>query len=295
MQQSPYASRFTQGATVVPRFLFFINVGRVNTLGTVASQRPVRSRRSATEKDPWRKLDDVTGAVEDEFIRPVYTGECLLPFLCLPPLEAIIPWDGYRLLHDGDLSLSRFPGLAEWLHDTESIWTLHRSSERLTLSERLDYRRGITQQFPIAQYRVVYGKSGTYMAAAIIENSLAVIDHKLYWASTAILDEARYLAAILNSGALTLAVRPMQALGEHNPRDFDKYVFQLPIPRYDPADAAHAQLSALAERAAHLSAATTLPDARFERQRKHIRDVLESDGVMENIDSIVKSLLDITR
>jgi hypothetical protein len=101
--------------------------------------------------------------------------------------------------------------------------------------------------------------------------------------------EARYLTAILNSSALTMAVRPMQARGEHNPRDFDKYVFQFPIPRYDPADAAHARLAVLAERAAHVAAATTLPDVRFERQRKYLRDALERDGITEDI----KVLLDI--
>ena len=77
------------------------------------------------------------------------------------------------------------------------------------------------------------------------------------------------------------------------PRHFDKYVFQLPIPRYDPADAAHARLTALAERAARVAATTTLPDVRFERQRKHIRDVLERHGIAKDIDAIVKALLDI--
>jgi SAM-dependent methyltransferase len=293
MQQSPYASTFMQGATIVPRVLFLVNPGTANPLGTVAGQRPVRSRRSPTEKNPWKLLGPVSGTVESEFIRPIYTGECILPFLCLPPLQAIIPWDGHRLLREGDLGLGRHPGLAKWLHDTETIWMQHRSSDRLTLAERLDYRRGVTKQFPIAQHRVVYGASGTYLAAAIVEDSPAIVEHKLYWAPAVSLDEARYLTAILNSSALTLAVRPMQVHGEHNPRDFDKYVFQLPIPRYDPADAAHAQLAALAERAARVAAATTLPDVRFERQRKHIRDALERDGLADDIDAIVKALLDI--
>jgi SAM-dependent methyltransferase len=290
---SPYASRFTQGATIVPRVLFLVNPGAPNPLGGVADRRPVRSRRSATEKNPWKLLDDLTGAVESDFIRPVYTGESILPFLCLPPLQAVIPWDGHRLLRDGDLGLGRSPGLSDWLHKAEAAWVRHRSSERLSLTERLDYRRGITQQFPLAKYRVVYGASGTYLAAAIIEDSLAIIEHRLYWAAAVSLDEARYLTAILNSGALTMAVRPMQARGEHNPRHFDKYVFQLPIPRYDPADAAHARLAALAERAARVAAATTLPDVRFERQRKHIREALESDSIAQDIDAIVKALLDI--
>jgi hypothetical protein len=86
----------------------------------------------------------------------------------------------------------------------------------------------------------------------------------------------------------------MQARGEHNPRDFDKYVFQVPIPLYDPSDAAHAELVVLAEHAEQLATAVELPAVRFERQRKLIRDVLVSDGVAEDIDAIVKTLIDAT-
>ena len=49
----------------------------------------------------------------------------------------------------------------------------------------------------------------------------------------------RYLTAILNSDTLTQLVRPLQARGEHNPRHFDKYIFQLPIPLYDPGNPEH--------------------------------------------------------
>jgi hypothetical protein len=86
----------------------------------------------------------------------------------------------------------------------------------------------------------------------------------------------------------------MQARGEHNARDFDKYVFQIPIPLYDPEDAEHARLVVLAEKAERVAGAIKLPDVRFERQRKYIRDALELDGVGTDINAIVKSLLDLS-
>jgi hypothetical protein len=116
------------------------------------------------------------------------------------------------------------------------------------LTERLDYRRGLSQQFPAADHRVVDTASGMYLAAAVVSDPTAVIEHKLYWGPVTSLDEARFLTAILNSSVLTMAVRPLQSRGEHNPRDFDKYVFQLPISLYDPRDSAHKLLVALAER-----------------------------------------------
>jgi hypothetical protein len=230
------------------------------------------------------------GVVEAKFVRSIYLGECILPFKCKNPLQAVIPWDGERLLHTGDLRLPHYPGLEEWLHKAEAIWAQY-SSQRLTLAGRLDYHRGASQQFPISEHRVVYGASGTYLAAAYVSDSSAIVEHKLYWANTASHDEARYLTAILNSSALTMAVRPMQARGEHNPRDFDKYVFQLPIPQYDHNDAAHARLVALAEHAESVAAGMTLPEVRFQRQRKYIRDALDRDGTAADIDAIVKGLL----
>lgn len=293
-QQSHYVDRFSAGATVFPRVLFLVEPDQPH-FGKVAGQRPVRSRRSLREKEPWKSLRPLHGAVEDEFIFPLLLGESILPFRCLEPLEAVIPWDGQRLLGLGDASLSRHPGLAEWWHKAEAAWTEHRRarSQRLNLKQRLDYHRDLSHQFPVAQYRVVYSASGSYLAAATVTNLRTIIEHKLYWAPVASQDEARYLTAILNSTVVTAAVTPMLARGEHNARDFDKYVFQLPIPQYDPADAEHARLVVLAEQAERAACSIVLPEVRFERQRKYIRDALERNGVGTEINAIVKSLLDV--
>lgn len=61
---------------------------------------------------------------------------------------------------------------------------------------------------------------------------------------------------------------------------------------YDTGDAIHARLVTLAERAEHIAAGTALPEVRFERQRKYIREALDRDGVAAEINAIVKSLLD---
>src|SRR5664280_3187925 len=109
----------------------------------------------------------------------------------------------------------------------------HRSSEQLTLLGRIDYQRTLSQQLPPAPHRVVYSKGGMYLAAARVDDPRVVIDHKLYWATATDIDEALYLVAVLNSDALLQLIRPLQARGEHNPRDFDKYIFQVPLPLHD--------------------------------------------------------------
>jgi hypothetical protein len=86
------------------------------------------------------------------------------------------------------------------------------------------------------------------------------------------LNEGRSLTAVLSSNAVTLAVRPLQARGEHNPCDFDKYVFQLPIPLYNGADPDHLALVALAERAEQVAASVELTAVRFEALRRRVRE-----------------------
>src|SRR5690606_16465544 len=110
--------------------------------------------------------------------------------------EAVIPWDGKQVLGGEAEPLAQYPGLRAWWQTAERVWTQHRASPRLSLLERLDYRRGITRQVPVPEYRVVYGASGMYLAAALVADTSAFIEHKLYWGPASSLDEARYLTAI---------------------------------------------------------------------------------------------------
>ena len=130
-----------------------------------------------------------------------------------------------------------------------------------------------------------------YLAAARISDPSVVIDHTLYWASAADVTEARFLTAVLNSDALLQAVRPLQARGEHNPRHFDKYVFQVPIPLFDSANPDHVDLAELAAHAEEVAAAVELPQVSFQAQRRRVREALDADGVAKQIDDLVRALL----
>jgi hypothetical protein len=84
----------------------------------------------------------------------------------------------------------------------------------------------------------------------------------------------------------------MQARGEHNLRDFDKYICRLPIPLYDPDIGAHRQLVTLAEQAETVAAMTEAPARMpFKTQRRRIRDALSSSGIGQAINGVVSDLL----
>lgn len=74
-----------------------------------------------------------------------------------------------------------------------------------------------------------------HVAAAVVTDPAAIIDHSLYWAPISSPDEGLYLCAILNSPVLTTLVRPLMSYGKDE-RHVDKYVWKLPIPLYDPTN-----------------------------------------------------------
>jgi hypothetical protein len=291
--RSPYHSRFSQGATVVPRYLLVVEEKPTGPLGAGAGRVAVRSRRSPNEKAPWKSMPSLDGSVDRQFVRPLYLGDTLLPYKLLQPLHAVIPWDGKRLLRTFE-ERAMYPGLADWWSRAEDAWNLGKSkSSKLTLLDRLDYQKTLTNQLPFVPgaYRIVYNASGMYLAAAIT-NGDAIIEHQLYWASVSSLEEARYLEAILNSALLTERIRPLQARGEHNPRHYDMYVWQIPIPLFDSSNARHMRLSQLAAEAEMIAAAVVLDtNKRFESQRRLLREAIAASETGRDIENEVAAVL----
>ncbi len=82
----------------------------------------------------------------------------------------------------------------------------------------------------------------------------------------------------------------LQARGEHNPRDFDKYIFQLPIPLFDPNNHDHNALVDLAGEADQVVAVADLPPASFQAQRCRLRAVLDEAGLGKTINAAVALL-----
>jgi hypothetical protein len=144
---------------------------------------------------------------------------------------------------------------------------------------------------PLAPVRVVYAASGTQPAAAVLRGGVGVVEHKLYWAAVAE-DEARFLAAILNSETARSCVAHLQSRGQWGARDFDKVVFELPIPAYDPASKLHAELAVTAKSAEDVAETVVLPPSmHFVRARSLIREALVAQGIAQKIEALVGTLL----
>jgi SAM-dependent methyltransferase len=283
-RQSEYMKRFRQGATVVPRMLFLVerrDTGRI------------RSMRSPLEKPPWRDLPALEGIVEDEFITPVYLGEHVLPHRTLAPARGVIAWDRdqSRLFDpEENLRIQSYPLLTQWWRRVAGVWNEHRSSERLSVAEQLDYHNKLSVQYPIHPIRVVYAKSGMHLCAARIVHRRAIIDHSLYWSCVDSSEEAGYLCAILNTRCVTELVRPFMSYGKDE-RDIHKHVWKLPIPLFDADNPEHMKLAKLAAQVEADVAALELDDnLHFAARRRHIREFLEDHPIAQQIETSVAKL-----
>ena len=290
---SPYQQRFRQGATLVPRLLCLVEPAPVGPLGVHPQAPLVISRRSRQEKAPWRDLDSLTGNVERQFLRAVYLGASVAPFRLLEPLLGVIPWDPQLGLLDATTaSRSGNHHLAAWMSKAEWLWGAHRSNDRLSFGERIDFHRELTSQLPPQPLRVVHSKSGSLMAAAIVTDATAVLDETLYGAPVRDLTEGRYLVAVLTSETLRRRIAPLQSRGQWGARDFSSLMWTLPIAEFDPANHLHAALAAAGRRAETVAAEVPLEESTyFITARRHIRNALTEDGVAEEINGLVTELL----
>lgn len=291
---SPYARDFIQGATIVPRVLHVVEqVEAVGALGLPAGVVNVRSVRSSLEKGVWKTLPSRGPvAVETACVHPMHLGSTLLPFRMVKPWHIVLPIDpaSGELMDLGSTSLDAFPRTREWWDESCKLWNGHGKGV-LTLRERVDYMRGLSRQVPAPATRLAYTKSGSRLAAAVITDPTAVIDHKLYWAPMSSVNEARYLEAVLNAELTQRLVEPYQSRGLMGARDFDMYVWRLSIPRFDPTEKLHLELVRLGEEAEGVAAGVNVDDVGFQAARGRVRAALNESGIAVQMEEAVASLL----
>jgi N-6 DNA Methylase len=290
LDKSPYAPAFTQGATFTPRFIFVVEKREAGSLGLPSGKVAVQSSRSVQEKKPWKDLPDLTGVVESEFVRPFYSGDNMFPFRAGPPQLAIIPCNKSGLLNDARIEMN--PGLHQWWDKAQSLWNKHRSSDRLTLAERLDYQSTLSKQLPIPALRVVYNRAGMHLAAAKISDRRALIANGLYWAAVNSVEEADYLCAVINAPVTTELVRPFMSYGKDE-RDIHKHIWEVPIPLFNANDAVHKRLAQLGKIAEGIAAEFELDSTvHFAASRRHIRELFEQRQEGQEINDLVFELIE---
>jgi len=309
-----YKKHFAQGATIVPRSFWFVQV-KSSVVGFNPDLPPLETDPRAIEeaKKPYRDVR-FEGNVESRFLYATLLSTDLLPFGRLDYRLVVLPiepaGEQYKLIDANEAHKRGFLHLAQWLGKTEEEWTKRRSTkaERISALGWLDYRKKLTVQNPQTKYRVIYNTSGTFLTAAVIEIKPVkfevkeqqvvtkgfIIDHKTYFLESSDKSEAFFLVAFFNAPIIDKLIKPMQSRGLWGPRDIHKKVLELPIPQFDEKNKGHQRLAELGEECSAkvekwLASGGAGKIQSIGRLRSIVRQMLNEE--LAEIDELVKKIL----
>jgi len=266
---SYYKRRFSQGATLVPRNFWFVEIQKHPKFG-INPQKPYVKTSEKILRDAKPPYRDIIfeGNIYTKYLYATLRGSEVVPFSHTPFLTVVLPLvkrkNRYEVVHQADVEISD-RGLREWLSKAENEWNRLRGEKasKMTIYERVNRFNGIIGQQPNKRFRVIYLTSGTYLASCMIdmrEEALQVnvngikiplngyvAEHKTYYYETENEEEVFYLVAVLNAKIIDDLIKGMQSRGLWGPRDIHKKVLELPIPKFNPRNPIHRELSEIAK------------------------------------------------
>ena len=310
---SPYAAHTLNGATVLPRCLFFVNETKNTAIIPAAQTITVNPRRGSQDKPPWKTLN--LAEIEDQTIETahvfdVHLGETLVPYATLEPLKAVLPLkqddnelpstesgNGIEIGRLERRMRGRWQTVNQFWEDNKAL------ANKLNLLGQLNYYGKLSSQLTWQKntgsrpVRLVYNQSGTPTASLLDENA-TLVDYTLYWVACTTIEEAHYLLAIINSDDLYEAVMPLMPKGQFGARHLQKHLWKLPIPEFDDGNALHVEVSDAGKSAAE-GAARELARLRQERgndvsvrvARRELRAWLRSSEEGKRVEDVVEKLL----
>ena len=312
--ESPYAGYSRQGASIVPRCLFFVNETENRAVIRAGGTITVNPRRGSQDKAPWKTLDLSAiseQTIETAHVYDVHLGETVVPYATLPPLKAVLPVrrDEDSIPTDTEgVGGIRLGGLDRRMRQrwqtVSGLWDENKArANRLNLLGRVDYHRELSSQFEWMKdlkdrpIRVVYTKSGE-PTAALLQDDGVIIDHLLYWITCDSVQEAYYLLAVINSGTLASEVnRYTTANWAGNTRDLHKHLWKLPIPEFDANNSLHTSISDAGRKASE-GATARLSELYEERDRvtvtiarRELRAWLRGSDEGRGVEGLVKRLI----
>jgi len=316
VEPSYYLARFRKGGDIYPRRLWFVRLVSDPRLGFDPATPLVESDLAVPANRPWDQIA-MRGRAERSFLYASVLGTDIVPFHCLRLRSVVLPLEleasGRPRLLTAATALGRGHALlAQWLAQAEAHWAAHKTdSSPVRLVDWVDYLGKLSAQFPQRRrYRVVYTASATHLTAAVLDTGGGLIlsaeggqvpaaglalDHKVYWYATDSAEEAYFLCAWLNSPVVDAAIKSRQSRGLFGPRDIHKLPLELPLPRFNPKDAEHAEMAECAQKAASKAAAiaSVLQGRSVGALRRAIRTHPDVAPLLARIDELARKIADL--
>ncbi|MCX6651188.1 MAG: hypothetical protein NT131_05995 [Methanomassiliicoccales archaeon] len=322
--KSYYLNQFKQGATITPISIWSVEVIHNIKLGFNKKKPPVETSNKAKEsaKKPYDTIH-LKGQVESDYLFGCAIGTDLLSFTHLPLRLVVLPLrpkgNNYTILDRKQVEALGHRGMAEWLKNGEDAWKKGRGekADKMTLYERLDYSRCLTQQKANTNFVVCYNRSSSHLASSVydlekerneidarlgIDTIGIVVDNTLYGYWTNEEDEAYYLSGIFNSKIVDDIIKPFQSKGLFGPRDIHTIPLEIDIPKFNKNDGDQKRIASLSKKAHDVSDANRdiilgelkdfddyLNANALGRVRTKIREKMESE--LDELEILVKEVL----
>jgi hypothetical protein len=266
---NPYKKQFKQGATIVPRSFYFVELtaetpdfdNRILHIKTAEAIKP-------DAKSPWKETVDFNGQMESRFVFRTALSRSILPFVLYNPGLVVLPVtiqtnkNGHKeisICPPVELQRKGYLHASRWFRDVENIWNVYKpgKSKKMSANDRIDFQRGLTEQDLDIPYLVLYSASAKDANATVVKRSELdlefIVESKGYWFATQNIQEAYYVTAFLNSGIPNELMKDFQSRGLFGARDVHKKILDIYYPRFNEKNQAHIQLATLSEQA-HLKA-----------------------------------------
>ncbi|MBI2968036.1 MAG: SAM-dependent DNA methyltransferase [Bacteroidetes bacterium] len=311
---NPYKKLFKQGATIVPRTFYFIQLtqeyppdweGRIINIKTSDSIQ-------AVAKKPWKGLD-FTGQIESRFLFRTALSKSILPFALFKPDLVVLPITveynqnenkkEIKIYLADELRSEGYLHASKWFKNAERIWDLQKTakSKNMSSNDRLDFQRGLTEQHINAPYLVIYNSSAKNANATVVKRKdfdlEFIVESKGYSFVTNSSNEAYYLTAILNATSPNLLMKDFQTKGLFGARDVHKKILDMYYPKFDKENETHLRLAKLSKEA-HDKTAKYLKNNPPQKEltaiylgllRVAIKNNLASE--LKNIDNLVQKII----
>ncbi|MDC7684520.1 N-6 DNA methylase [Asticcacaulis sp. BYS171W] len=310
-KQNHYKKQFKQGATVVPRNFYFVDVTQ-DFSGPIGNRILTVKSSKSMEKDakaPWKNLPPFEGRIDTNFLFRTAISRNVLPYYLHNPELVLLPariGEGRKLemLSSDDIFSSGEIDTAKWFRSTEDAWNKLKTEKNksITASEWVDYHGKLTQQDMSCKYVVLYTSSAKDANACVVSRDdfdlEFIVEHKTYGYGTNDEDEANYICSFLNATEPNRLIKAFQTRGLFGARDVHKKILEVPFPAFKRSDPDHMSLAlqgkAVAKKASLFFTENQLPTHLGTRDlgqaRVKVRKFLKSE--LETIDKLIKRIVE---
>ena len=308
---TPYFEKFKQGATLVPRSFYFVEIDQEYDGNFDNRQFKIKTNDNIPKQIPWSNFS-FSGSIKSSFLFKTALSNNIVPFGLigshLIALPCIIINNKIKMVSAKEIENKGDLISLDWFLQCEKTWEKYKTENCKDISNImwLNYQNKLTNQNLKHQYLIIYTASGLNAVSTIIDrNNFTlpfIVESKLYSYSTDNINEAYYLIAFLNSYIANSIIKPFQSKGLYGERDIHKKILNISFPEYDKDNDYHNKLSVLAKNSCE-KVQNFIKDKNFNQYgnnmkptelgkfRNKIRTVVNNE--LNEIDIILKIILNI--